>query len=361
MRWRYVALVVAVAVFFIILLAIFPHEIYDNFLWKYFIGPVVADARGHPVEHNGVWAHEGYSMISEIVYGIFMVIFIYLIYLFFERFGVVVNLKFMFSSMPFIIYGSVGRVLEDAGAFEKPLSYLFISPLIYIQVGILFVISILCGIYLKEKKKIAYLFLGINVFYILFYLISFPSSSTLHPLFFVIFSLLSLWIYISSDMDYNSSLLSFGSLALLSSLCLLLLSIGDRHPNFIILISPLIALAVATATFSSGKFLNIKILKEKVNLLLIFGHMLDGITTYFAVINPFGWKISYGEKHPLPDFLMKNFYGIGYPLLKFLVIIGVIYAVDDLKENLKNTIKFFILFLGLSPGMRDLLRILIGV
>ncbi|HDN51261.1 MAG TPA: DUF63 family protein, partial [Thermoplasmatales archaeon] len=33
----------------------------------------------------------------------------------------------------------------------------------------------------------------------------------------------------------------------------------------------------------------------------------------------------------------------------------------DLKENLKNIIKFFVLFLGLSPGLRDLLRIMIGV
>lgn len=211
MKWRYVAL--GVSILFMILLILFPHEIYDEFLWKYFIGPVVADATGHPVEYNGVEAYEGYSVISEIVYGIFMVIFIYLLHLFFERFGVNANLKFMISSLPFIIYGSVGRVLEDAGIFEKPLSYLFISPLIYIQIGILFTLSILCGIYLKERKKIIYSFIGINAFYILFYLIFLSSHQyKLHPLFFAIFSLLSLWIYISYGRDYNASLLSFGTL-----------------------------------------------------------------------------------------------------------------------------------------------------
>ena len=58
---------------------------------------------------------------------------------------------------------------------------------------------------------------------------------------------------------------------------------------------------------------------------------------------------------------MKNAYGIGFPAVKFLVVVGVIYAIDDLKPNLKNIIKFFVLFLGLSPGLRDVLRIFIGV
>ncbi len=359
MRWRYLAL--ALLLIFILALIIFPHEVYDNFIWKYFVGPVVADATGKPVQHNGVWAYEGYSPVSEIIYGIFLVIFIYLTHLLFERKGIEVNLKFILFSTPFILYGSTARVMEDAAIIPKPLAYFFISPVIYIQIGTLFVFSLLYGIHFRGLKKFVILMAMANILYtIIFFL--FLSSPAIHPLIFLLLSLISIWIYKRQGNDYLSSMFSMGFLCLSSSLLsLLLFLLKNGHLFYAILLSPLLAFLVSLLMYAGGIKFNIALLKDKINSLLIFGHMLDGITTYFAIVNPFSWNITYGEKHPLPDFLMKNFYGIGYPILKLLVILGVIYVVDDLKENLKNTIKFFILFLGLSPGMRDLLRILLGV
>jgi len=85
-------------------------------------------------------------------------------------------------------------------------------------------------------------------------------------------------------------------------------------------------------------------------------------------VNPLGMEISYGEKHPIPSFLMGHFYGLAYPLAKLAIIAGVIYAMDsylksELKEKpiLSGLIKFFILVLGLAPGLRDMLRILMGI
>jgi uncharacterized membrane protein len=57
-----------------------------------------------------------------------------------------------------------------------------------------------------------------------------------------------------------------------------------------------------------------------------------------------------------------------FPIVKFSLIIVVIYVFDvlykeDLKDhmNLVNLLKIGIIILGLSPGLRDLLRVTMGV
>ena len=363
MKWRYVVLVAAAI--FLVALVLFPNIIYDRFIWKYFVGPIVADATGHPVEYHGVRAEEGYTIVSEIVYGIFLVIFIYLLYLFFEKFDIKVDFKFILASLPFILYGSVARVLEDAGTFSKPLSYLFISPLIYVQIGILFTISLFYGIRFHDRKTFVYSLILKNIIYIaVYYLILIRYCTyTLHPVFFAFLSIITLAIYDKfQEKNYIASLFSFGFLLLASSLLILSrFSFNEANGEPRILIAPLAAFLITLLIYMVSKHASYPLFYDRLNALLIFSHMLDGMTTYFAVVDPLHLGIEYGEKHPLPDYLMKSFYGIGYPLLKLFVILGIIYVIDDLKPRLKNTIKFFILFLGLSPGLRDLLRILIGV
>jgi len=331
-----------IAIFiFLLLLILFPHIIYDKFIWKYFIGPLEADAVGHPVKRDGVIAKEGYTIVSEIFYGIFLIIFIYLFYLFFEKYGINVDFKFILSSLPFVLYGAIARVIEDANIITPPLSYFFISPLIYAQVGILFFLSL----FLKKRFGILLLILNLVPLFLLSFLVSFI---------FAISSILSYYMYKKSEKDYNSSLFFLGMPFFSTSIIILFIHVLPTH--YEILIALCIALVISFIIYITKT-----IYSNKINLSVIFSHMLDAFTTYFAVVNPLGFDIEYGEKHPLPDFLMKNFYGVGYPLLKLVVVMGIIYAIDDLKKNLKNTIKFFMFFLGLSPAVRDLLRIMLGI
>jgi len=51
-----------------------PTLFYDQWIWKFYWGPIVSDAAGHSVSHNGVSAQEGYTIVSEITYGIILVI-----------------------------------------------------------------------------------------------------------------------------------------------------------------------------------------------------------------------------------------------------------------------------------------------
>ena len=77
--------------------------------------------------------------------------------------------------------------------------------------------------------------------------------------------------------------------------------------------------------------------------------------------------LSYAEKHPASNVLLE-IWGPLFPIVKFVLIIVVVYVFDVLyKDELKdhmtlvNLLKIGILILGFSPGLRDLLRVTMGV
>ena len=108
--------------------------------------------------------------------------------------------------------------------------------------------------------------------------------------------------------------------------------------------------------------------KNPLNLFMLAGHLIDGITSYISIKDPFMLGLAtYTEKHPGSNFLLE-IWGPLFPIVKFILIIVVIYVFDVLyKEDLKkyltlvNLLKIGILILGFSPGVRDLLRVTMGV
>jgi uncharacterized membrane protein len=77
--------------------------------------------------------------------------------------------------------------------------------------------------------------------------------------------------------------------------------------------------------------------------------------------------LGYMEKHPASNALMELWPPL-FPIVKFVLIISVIYIFDVLyKKELRqyyhfaNLLKIGILILGFSPGVRDLLRVTMGV
>ncbi len=361
---KYAVIAISLTAAFLLAVALFPHELYDNFLWKYIIGPVIADASGHPVSYHGVKAHEGYSFVSEIIYAIFLLLAIYILYLFFEKIGKTIDKKFFVASMPFILLGSFGRIMEDAGLFKEPFSFFFISPLIYIQIGIYFSFAVAFGLYIKKLKYFIYTAAMIEGTYILIY-VFFNNffAYLIHPVIFLFFILLSIYFYAISNQDYIASLYSFGMIfftpPFLLSIALGMGVWGNAHIHIEIFLSIIIAGVVTAIIYAVSKAIK-SIYHSTINSILIFSHGIDAFTTYIAVSNPFGFNINYGEKHPLPSLLL-SFNGLTYPAIKIIVILLIIYGVEELKKNLKNAIKFMILFLGLAPGLRDFLRILLGI
>jgi len=138
-----------------------------------------------------------------------------------------------------------------------------------------------------------------------------------------------------------------------------------------VLISGLTALIATAVYLVSRKYKDnekIAVYKKPLNISMIVGHMIDGLTSYVSIYDPLKMGLPlYMEKHPASNILMETWPPL-FPIVKFLLIIAVIYIFDILyKEELKNyrtlanLLKIGILILGLSPGLRDLLRVTMGV
>ena len=312
-----------------------PSIFYDQWIWKYYWGPVVADASGGTVSNNGIIAQEGYTIISELTYGIILIFALFAIYKLLKKLKIIVDWKFALALMPYILYGPTSRALEDAAFFNESVVYWFISPFIYLQIAFFAICFLLLGYYLEKKlnnPRITVnnvLFLGGLVFLV--------------PTFYLI----GLWISggrwgPTNGVRFDVFLIIFGIVFLIT--------------GFIYLIS-----------YIFRKNEKIAVYKNPLNLSMLVGHLIDGFTSYISIKDPFSMGLFYSEKHPASNTLLE-IWGPLFPIVKFILIIIVIYMFDiyfkdELKNHktLVNILKICILILGFSPGVRDLLRVTMGV
>ena len=107
-----------------------------------------------------------------------------------------------------------------------------------------------------------------------------------------------------------------------------------------------------------------------INIALVFGHVMDGVATWVALEDPFGFGIpQYSEKHPFSEFLLRYWDGFLVPAAKLVMVLVVAWVLDrdildDSKRdecNLVGLVKMAIFVLGFAPGLRDLLRLAMGV
>lgn len=115
------------------------------------------------------------------------------------------------------------------------------------------------------------------------------------------------------------------------------------------------ALASAPFVLLSRKW---SLLKDKFNLSVLLAHLLDASTTFIAV-DYYG----YGEQHVLPNALtqLADTAIVMYPL-KIAVILPALYLTDTYVEDrtIRNMLKLAIFILGLAPGLRNFLSLIMG-
>lgn len=374
-----------------------PSLFYDQWIWKYYWGPIVADAAGHSVSWNGTYAYEGYTLISEITYGVILIIALYAIYKLLKKLKITIDWRFCLVLMPYILFGPVSRVLEDADYFNVPSVYWFISPLIYLQIAAYALFFLITGFYIEnfskkkrdEKRKLLYptfLLICVNIFVTIIWTLGAQYGvNSIEPLILYLISCVALLPLVYNFLKQkivtvNTMLFSGGLLFLLPGLYLIgrwtagiqwgNLSTGTRFDVFV-LVSGLVAVITIVVYLVSWKYKNnekIAVYKNPLNIAMIVGHMIDGLTSYISIYDPLKMGLPpYMEKHPASNVLMEIWPPL-FPIVKFLLIIAVIYIFDVLyKEELKNQrtlvnfLKIGILILGLSPGLRDLLRVIMGV
>jgi uncharacterized membrane protein len=385
-----------ILVAFILVGCIFaPSLFYDQWIWKYYWGPIVADSVGHTVSLNGVTAQEGYTIISEITYGIILITALYAIYRLIKKLGIIIDWRFCLALLPYILFGPVTRVLEDSDYFFEPVVYWFISPLIYLQIAIYALGFLILGYHLQQLSKntsqkiiITYLlliFIIIDICYTSIWIVEIQYGAyVIHPLIFFVLSCCAflpiLYQYLKQkSISVNTSIFSGGLLILFPSIYLVGrwiaghqwgITNGVRFDVFIIitLLVAVIAGAVYIFSYIYKKKENISVYSKPINLSMIVGHMIDGLTSYISIYDPLQMGLPlYIEKHPASNSLMEIWPPL-FPIVKFLLIIAIIYIFDVLyknelkhSKNLVNLLKIGILILGFSPGLRDLLRVTMGV
>ncbi len=255
-----------------------------NFVKEYYIDSIVYK--------------EGYNPVNTLTWAIILIVAVILLYRYLEK-RVEIDSRFVYANIPFILLGSSVRVVEDAGFLSPPLSYIFMSPFIYI----------------------------------LIFLIAFPSL------------VLSLKVF---GREYYKAHSAVG--LVLSGAVITLLLVNLRIVNWWVLPA---GLALA-AIFAILYYLIVpQSMKNQLSVLTMFSHMLDGFETYFGIT-----YLGYWELHVLPRFLIEKFGAISLPVVKLLVFLAILYLLDtgEESERLRNFVKFVLIVLGLAPGLRDGIR-----
>lgn len=249
-----------------------------------------------------IYKGTGYNPINTLTYAIILVLGLLVLNKIFERMGIEIDSRFVRAVIPFVILGSSLRVCVDSGTI--PWTPWLVTPGIYATVFSIFSLSLAISLIIERR---------------------------------------------SSSLPYHRVLMAIG-IILAAPFLILDLSMIREWGFFL----SIIALSLATTILA---YLPISRLDCWMSQGMIAAHMLDASATFVGVD-----FLGYWEQHVLPRYLidLSGTAAIMYPL-KLAILYPLIYILSGEEGNLANFIKLVIVILGLAPGLRDLLRVSIGV
>ena len=349
----------------------FPRWVYDRFIWQYFWGPVYADAKSAQcvvsdggtvrllntaeacqtaINQGAVVAEPGYTVVSEIGYAIVLLFMLVGVLFLLRQFDIGRDRGFFFALIPFMFFGGVLRVVEDANdavpqgidpLITYPWNTLIISPIIYFTMFVIVLVALVGSVVAARQS------------------------------------------YFDS---YGSPLAAAGAIVLGATIVYLLWLAGTTEYVQLYPQITIITLLVATVT-AGGVWIGIQRYAPKINrgtgyigLAVLWGHAVDGaanvILTNWATA--LGLPSNYFPKHPvnraviditsqlLPQSI-TSVIGTSWPflLIKLIAAVGVIWIFDEaiFEDSPRYAILLLIAILavGLGPGTRDMLRATFGI
>ena len=346
---------------------VFPRRVYDGFVWRYFWGPVVADAHGAAcavrsggttellydaeacATASGFVAEPGYTLVSEIGYIVLLLVGLSGVLILLDRLALPVDRRLFFALVPFMLFGGALRTVEDAsvslpagapGTIPFPASALIISPFIYVTVAAVTLAALLA----------------------------------------------SEWVARRGRDDPHRLLAGIGTTVLLLSIGYLgALAATTEEVTFYPLFAA--AVVVLTAATVSVTWRAIRRFAPwlnrgtgKIGYVVLWAHALDGVANVLAL----DWAVALGlpatlvPKHPanraiiavaeaaLPE-SAQAVIGTAWPflLVKIAAVVFVLWLFDE--EIFESDRQYAILLLvaivavGMGPGTRDALRATFGV
>jgi uncharacterized membrane protein len=347
---------------------VFPKQVYDGFIWHYFWGPVVADAKGAScaVRESGTTkfisdaeacatapepvAVPGYTLVSEVGYAVTLIVALLGVVFLLRRLDVGRERSLFYALFPFMLFGGALRVVEDANdalrqagaeAIPFPWNTLIISPIIYFTVFFVTLAALVVSVALARR----------GVFE-----------------------------------EYEYPLAGIGTLVLAATigyLFLLALTTGrvGLHPQVLVVVLVGATLVTAVVWWGIGRYVpEINAGTGFIGAVIIWGHSVDGVANV-AVLDwagALGLEGEYGAKHPVNDAIINitssmlpesvtSVIGTAWPflLVKIVAAVAVVWVFDEqiFEESPRYAILLLIAILavGLGPGTRDMLRATFGI
>lgn len=250
-----------------------------------------------------------YQPQDYVIYIGILIIVLWLLLKVFQK--IKLDKKFITAISPYILVGIFIRVLADTHTVEFS-QWWSVTPGVYILAMVLAWASIAIGYATQKITKIGY------------HLVSFTIGTTL--------SLFLLW-KISEYMINPGTILY--TLAMAASLTL--------------------------AIYAISVLAHVRLFQDKYNLAIMFGHMLDGSSTYIAH-DYFGFY----EEHILPNYFIGLFGNSAFVMIpiKIIIVALTLYFMDkwyngeprtERNRNIYILLKLLIFIVGFGPGLRNTL------
>lgn len=278
-----------------------------EFIYKYYIDPI---RYGQP-----------YTLVDTLTYAVVLIICVWFIYRWLTRSNITVDREFVYSLIPWVILGGLLRVVEDTGVAGPDWGILLTTPLIFFLILGL-AAPTLWGMWKLESRGVLTRFKR-----------------------------------------------AFGIIGILASVLSLgyLVWFGITETRLDVGVAGIILLMAACTTVLIYGLLRYVLgwdyVSDRLYQLLIFGHMLDASATSYGIDLH---TIPYIEQHVVGSALiaMTGTAFVMFPL-KLLVIIPGIWILEQYRQRDDSGIWYLILLamimVGMAPGIRDMLRMVLYV
>lgn len=372
-EWKWEIGAIAGLVLFVVLLPLEP--VWSAYTWPYLWGPIASDAAGRDLA--GI--RPGYTPISTFTYSVLTIVSLLVIHRIFKRIGVRIDRGFVLATVPFVALGTTLRVLEDAEYFDRAISFIFISPIMYVTVaGLLFLSMAMGALVSKLERKQGSLLVVMYLICLAILALSVSAGSAWSsPVHIVFVTGSMIMVFLANPVRIERPTLTF-----FAGLHLLFLSFmpitkwlsdgawnggegADMNPEVVPVVLG-ITIVLTLAVYVSWRIANSRGLLgiAPTAIPLFFAQFLDGTATYVGIDHYGAW-----EKHPLPRTLIEET-GTAAVLipLKFAIVAFFVYIATgpyrkDFEEDpdMYHLLYLAVFILGFAPGMRDMLRTAMGV
>lgn len=298
-------------------LVLFPTLVYDRFVWQYLWGPVVADAAGRPVVHDGVRAVTGYNIVNTVTYLAAVGYSLPGLRAYLRHLNVTFDARLAYGFAPIIIAGGAMRALEDIGLLGD-FSVLFITPTIYLVVTAVTALALGIGAVARNRG-----------------LLSIPGTVGVVG---------AIWAVGAVGWAFLYGAATAAPLRL-----------------WVPFVTTGIAFGVTAAYYWGTGFSDVATLRHPMLLLAVFGQMWDAAQNIIGVT-----FLGYSPKMFLTNLVYQatGFVGSTF-VLKLIVTGAIVWYFADVKDEMNQTwwwlMTFFVGTIGLPMGVRGSLRMMLGV